>query len=394
MGSLGFEGFSFEELEDEELLDFFLSTGGSFSDSSELSGVFGLIGSVIGGFAGSSLGPKLLSLGSDFLDDELDEDFLILGESISTTLGLSGFLISSLSELESSTLVGSTTGFSLLDELLDELLCFFFLSFFSFFFLLELEELELDEELLCFFLSFLEGFSGIVGTTTTSFLSDFSLPELTSSSLTGSTGFTGSLGGKIGSSFESPFLLDELLEESLTLGDSTRLSSIGTFGDSGFSCFSLSELESEDFLGTMGSAGVFWDELDSDLGFGGSSEDFFFDELEEDEELLDFFLSTGGRISDSLGVSGLSGNTGDLVPDFLLEELDEDFMLLGFSSFLSSSAGFVGSFGFSGEMILKELDDDELLDFLLSVGFSGITGAGKGLSLFELELDELDSFKT
>ena len=95
-------GFSLEELDDDELFDFFLSTGGNFS-SFGLSGL-GTIGSVVSGFSGSNI--------SDFLLEELDEDFLLLGDltSGSTTFGDSGFLISSLLELDSESFSGGITG--------------------------------------------------------------------------------------------------------------------------------------------------------------------------------------------------------------------------------------------------------------------------------------------
>ena len=114
------------ELDEEELLDFC-------------------------GITGSTLGTIGSSLGSDFLDEELDEDFLLFGESTEgfgngCSFGESGFLISSLSELDLGSsgtfgFKGSTVGsevFFLLEELLDELLLFLALSFF----LLELEELD------------------------------------------------------------------------------------------------------------------------------------------------------------------------------------------------------------------------------------------------------------
>ena len=96
-GLIGTSGvFSFDELEEDELLDFFLSTGGSFS-SAGTSGFDGMIGSAGLGFSGSNI----FSFGPDLLLEELEEDFLgDLGFG-STTLGDSGFLISSLFELDS-----------------------------------------------------------------------------------------------------------------------------------------------------------------------------------------------------------------------------------------------------------------------------------------------------
>ena len=225
-GELGFIGiFSFLEESDDELLDFFFSTGGSFSESLEeleedfgLAGFFsslselelddltfssgfrGSVGGTIGvslvpdfllellddllllgesgfgsisclgdsgfglsllseldddllfGFSGNSgsvLGITGSSFGIDFLDDELDEDFLLLGDEIEGfSSGGVGLCFSSLSELDSESLgkgiigsvglTGGSTFFPLLEELLDELLLFFDFSFF----LLELEELD------------------------------------------------------------------------------------------------------------------------------------------------------------------------------------------------------------------------------------------------------------
>ena len=55
--------FFLEELEEDELFDFFLSTGGKFSLSLELSDERSLIGSATGGFAGSTSGTSVFSFG-------------------------------------------------------------------------------------------------------------------------------------------------------------------------------------------------------------------------------------------------------------------------------------------------------------------------------------------
>ena len=73
--------FCFEELEDEELLDFFLSTEGRCSESLELSGFSGLVMSVTGGFSGSDSVTLGESFGSDFLLESLDEDFFLSGST-------------------------------------------------------------------------------------------------------------------------------------------------------------------------------------------------------------------------------------------------------------------------------------------------------------------------
>ena len=449
-GFAGTEGFSADFLEDElddELLDFFFSTGGNFSDSLELSSDFGftgsgnfsdslellddfgLEGSVTGGFSGIEGGTSGLSLsdffcsllslelsdpslisgftgGTSFLLDELLDDFLLLGDSNlgsgTEGLGDSRLGFSSLSELESdgnSGLVGSVTGgfsgstgingFSLdflLELLDDESLLLgdsttgFFTSSLS---ELELdflsagfmsvgffaEELEEDDELFDFFFSI----SG--------FFSD-SLELSEESALIGSVsvGFAGSIGVTDGWSFGIDLCESELEEDFFRSGDLTGgIGSTFSFGDSGFLSSLSSELESlDDFFGSTCAGGL------GELGFEGTFS--FLDD--SDEELLDFFFSTGGSFSD------------------LLDELEEDFGLAGFFSSLSEleledlifSTGLRGSVGGSiGSSFTSGFLLDELLEDLTLFGES-ILGSDLGLGESALgvflssELDDEELF--
>ena len=158
-------GTFFDELDEDDDEDFFFSAGGFFSESFELFDLEGSIGTTFG-----------ISLCSDFLDDELDEDFLLEG-----AFGESGFLSSSLSELDLSDFGGAigSVGFivgedgaTLLEELLDELLAFSC-------FLLELEDFE--EIDFCF-----SGCLGELGFTGLDFFSD-ELEEELSGFLTSSS---------------------------------------------------------------------------------------------------------------------------------------------------------------------------------------------------------------
>ena len=239
------------------------------------------------------------------------------------------------------------------------------------------DSLELLEDL-CLGESVLGGISGIV----TAGVSLSELLEL--SSLLGSTGFIGSSLGRAGS------LLEELLEDFLLLGESTGFGTSGTLA-------SLSELESDDFFGE-GITGDFLDELDSDLAFGGCSGTFFLDEL-EDDELSDFFLSTGGRDSESLELSGFS--CGTIGSTLVSGTFDDELDFLSELDFDLGASGFAGTEGFSADFLEDELDD-ELLDFFLSTGgrdseslelscFSGALGSTLGSSLISgFSIDELD----
>ena len=319
--------------------------------------------------------------------------------------GDSGFNFSSLFELDSESFEGGSTIFSFFEELLDELLLFLD------FFLLELDESESldfffgDEGTSAFgelglggtgsvlgsigsfpddddesdfglttggnFSDSLEllddlgfegsvtgGFSGIDGESVGLLLSDFffSLPSL---ELDESAGFSGSVGGSTGVTFLSDFLLDELL------GDSNE----GIFTP-------LTELES-DFL----SAGL------TSVGF---SADFFFEELEDDDELFDFFFSMSGIFSDSLELSEDStfGTGLSLGSDLGDSELEEDFFRSGD---LIGDFGSTFSFGDSGFLSSLSSELESLDDFL---GITGSTGAGcigeGGLTGTDSFLDDSD----
>ena len=234
------------------------------------------------GFSGST-GGKGVSLGADFLLELLDDEPLLLGDSIT------GFLTSSLSELESDFL---STGLTSVD---------FFL-----------EELEEDDELFDFFFSISGTFSDSLELSDSTFGSSF---------------------GTTGSSFISDLSESELEEDFFLSGDLIGdFGSTFSFGDSGFLSSFSSELESlDDFLGITGSTGA------GCIGEGGlTGTDSFLDD--SDEELLDFFFSTGGSFSDSL------------------EELEEDF------GFDGSAGGIIGSVGgLTGSSFDEELEESDFL---------------------------------